>query len=124
MEDKAAPVEVLVERTQAYIKSSIQLFKLKATDKLAEIVSNLASSFVLVVVIALFGVNLNIAIALLLGDLLGKAWLGFVLVSGFYAFAGIIFYLLRDKWIKKPIRNSIIEQLLMDEDTKDDQLRD
>ena len=124
MEDKAAPVEVLVERTQAYIKSSIQLFKLKATDKLAEIVSNLASSFVLVVVIALFGVNLNIAIALLLGDLLGKAWLGFVLVSGFYAFAGIIFYLLRDKWIKKPIRNSIIEQLLMDEDIIDDQLHD
>jgi len=124
MEDKAAPVEVLVERTQAYIKTSIQLFKLKATDKLAEIVSNLASSFVIVVVIVLFGVNLNIAIALLLGDLLGKAWLGFVLVSGFYALAGIIFYLLRDKWIKKPIRNSIIEQLLMDEDTKDDQLRD
>ena len=124
MEDKAAPVEVLVERTQAYIKSSIQLFKLKATDKLAEIVSNLASSFVIVVVIVLFGVNLNIAIALLLGDLLGKAWLGFVLVSGFYAFAGIIFYLLRDKWIKKPIRNSIIEQLLMDEDIIDDQLHD
>ena len=124
MEDKAAPVEVLVERTQAYIKTSIQLFKLKATDKLAEIVSNLASSFVIVVVIVLFGVNLNIAIALLLGDLLGKAWLGFVLVSGFYAFAGIIFYLLRDKWIKKPIRNSIIEQLLMDEDIIDDQLHD
>lgn len=122
MEDKAAPVEVLVERTQAYIKSSIQLFKLKATDKLAEIVSNIASSFVIVVIVALFCVNLNIAIALLLGDLLGKAWLGFVLVSGFYAFAGIIIYLLRDKWIKKPLRNSIIEQLLMDEDIKDDQL--
>ncbi len=124
MEEKTAPVEVLLERTQAYIKTSIQLFKLKATDRLAEIVSNIASGFVIVIILALFCVNLNIAIALLLGDLLGKAWLGFVLVSGFYAFAGIIVYLFRNKWIKKPISNSIIEQLLMDEPIKDDQLHD
>lgn len=122
MEDKTTPVEVLLERAQAYFKTSIQLFKLKATEKLAEIISNLASGFVVVVILALFFVNLNIAIALLIGDFLGKAWLGFILVSGLYACIGLIVYLFRNKWIKNPISNSIIEELLMDENSKDDQL--
>ncbi|HEY3388495.1 MAG TPA: phage holin family protein [Prolixibacteraceae bacterium] len=124
MEEKTIPVEVLLERAQAYTKTSIQLFKLKATEKLAQIISNLASGFVVVIILALFFVNLNIAIALLIGDLLGKAWLGFILVSAIYACIGIIMYIFREKWIKQPISNSIIEQLLKDEDVKDDQLPD
>jgi len=124
MEDMTTPMEDLLERTQAYTKTSIQLFKLKATDKLAEIISNLASGFVIVVILALFFVNFNIAIALLLGDLFGKAWLGFILVSGLYACIGFIVFLFRNHWIKTPVSNSIIEELLMDENLKDDQLPD
>ena len=124
MEDMTTPVEDLLERAQVYTKTSLQLFKLKATDKLAEIISNLASGFVIVVILALFFVNLNIAIALLLGDLFGKAWLGFISVSGLYTCIGLIVYLLRNQWIKKPVSNSIIEELLMDENLKDDQLPD
>ena len=120
MEDMTTPVEDLLERAQAYTKTSLQLFKLKATDKLAEIISNLASGFVIVVILALFFVNLNIAIALLIGDLFGKAWLGFILVSGIYACLGFIVYLFRNQWIKRPVSNSIIEELLIDENLKDD----
>ena len=118
------PLEDLLERAQDYTKTSLQLFKLKAADKLAEIISSLASGFVIVVIIALFFVNLNIAIALLLGDLIGKAWLGFILVSGLYACIGFIVYLFRNQWIKRPVCNSIIQELLMDENLKDDQLPD
>lgn len=124
MEDKTTPVEVLLERAQAYTKTSIQLFKLKAVDKLAEMVSNISTGFVIFVFFALFFVNLNIGIALLIGDLLDKVWLGFVLVSGIYACVGLIVYLFRERWIKRPISNSIIEQLLSDENVKDDQLSD
>jgi len=124
MEDMTTPLEDLLERAQDYTKTSLQLFKLKAADKLAEIISSLASGFVIVVIIALFFVNLNIAIALLLGDLIGKAWLGFILVSGLYACIGFIVYLFRNQWIKRPVCNSIIQELLMDEHLKDDQLPD
>ncbi|NEW80911.1 MAG: phage holin family protein [Mariniphaga sp.] len=124
MKELTTPVEDLLARAQAYTKTSLQLFKLKATDKLAEIISNLASGFVIVVILALFFVNLNIAIALLLGDLFGKIWLGFILVSALYLFIGIIVYLFRNQWIKRPVSNSIILELLMDESLKDDQLPD
>ena len=121
MEDKTTPVELLLERAQAYTKTSIQLFKLKATEKLAEVISNLASGFVIVIIMALFFINLNIAIALLIGNLLGNAWLGFIMVSGLYAFIGLIVYLFRNNLIKRPVSNSIIAELLMDEIIKDDQ---
>jgi len=124
MEDKTTPVEVLLERAQAYTKTSIQLFKLKAIDKLAEMISNISTGFVIFVFFALFFVNLNIGMALLIGDLLGKVWLGFVLVSGIYVCVGLIVYLFRERWIKRPISNSIIEQLLSDEIVKDDHLSD
>ena len=124
MEDKTTPVDVLLGRFQAYTKSSIQLFKLKATDKLAELLSNMASGLAILILVAFFFVNLNIGIALLLGDLLGKIWLGFILVSGFYAAVGIIVYIFRNKWIKRPVSNSIIEQLLEDEPLDDDRLTD
>jgi hypothetical protein len=124
MEDKTTPVEVLLARVQAYTKTSIELFKLKATDKIAELTSNLASGFVILVILVLFFVNLNIAIALLLGDLLGKAWLGFILISGLYACIGCIIFLFRNKWIKRPVSNSIIELLLKDENNAEDQTPD
>ena len=124
MEDKTTPVEVLLGRVQAYIKTSIQLFKLKATEKLAEMLSNMASGFAILIFLTLFLINLNIGIALLLGDLLGKVWLGFVIVSALYACVGFIVYLFRDKWIKRPVNNSIIAQLLNDEPSDDHHLAD
>ena len=84
MEEKTTPVDVLLQRAQAYIKTSILLFKLKATEKLAELLSEIASGFVIGIFIVLFFVNLNIGIAILVGDLLGKIWLGFVIVACFY----------------------------------------
>jgi len=115
MEEKTTPVEVLLERAQTYTKTSIQLFKLKATAKLAEMISNLVSGVAVVVIVILFFVNFNIGIALLIGDSLGKAWLGFVIVSGVYAFIGFIVYLFRNRWIKNPVNESIIAQMLKDE---------
>lgn len=124
MEDKTTPVEVLLARAQALAITSIQLFKLKATAKLAEMLSSLASGFAILIFLVLFFVNLNIGIALLIGDLFGKFWLGFVVVSGFYAFVGFILYLFSDKLIKNPVSNSIITQLLQDETLEDHQLPD
>lgn len=113
--DEKTPVEVLLERAQAYTRTSLQLFKLRATEKLAEIVSGIASNLVILVIFILFFVNLNIGLALFLGALLGKSWLGFIIVSGGYAIIGFVVYLFRERWIKQPVSNSIITQLLKDE---------
>lgn len=122
MEDKITPVEVLLDRAETFARTSVELFKLKAIDKMAGLLSNIAVGLAMLVVVALVFGCLNIGIALLIGDLLGKAWLGFMVLSGFYACVGIVIYLFRNRWIKRPISDSIINQLLDDERFDDDQL--
>jgi len=124
MEEKSGPIEVLLERAQAFTKTSIKLFKLKATDRLSELLSNLAASITILAIFALCFVNLNIGIALLVGELLGKAWLGFILIAALYAFIGLIAYLFRDKLIKRPVSNSVINQLLKEEPVDNEDMPD
>jgi len=120
MEENKTPVEVLLDRSQAYAKTSIQLFKFKATLSVADIVSNIASGFVILILLILLFINLNIGIALLIGDKLGKLWLGFFILSGFYGFLGLLFYIFRNRWIKRPVANSMITQLLKEEQINED----
>ena len=124
MEDKTTPIGGLLECAQAYTKTSLKLLKYKATDKIAEIASNIATAFIIYAFLALFLINLNIGIALLFGDLIGKVWLGFVVLSGLYAFAAFLIYIFRNKLIKRPLSKSIIEQLLKDENLNEVNLPD
>jgi len=122
MEEQKTPVEILLERGQVYAKTTIQLFKLKATDKGAEIVSKVVTGFVILIMLTLLFINLNIGIALFLGELLGKNWLGFMILAGFYGVVALVIYLFRDRWIKRPVSNSIIKELLDGEEFNDENL--
>lgn len=112
MEDKATPLETLFERAEDYSRTSIKLLKLKAIDKTAEIVSALISWIVIITIMALFFMVLNIGIAFWIGELLGKTYYGFFIVAAFYALLGIVFLIFSKQWIKKPVCNSIISQLV------------
>jgi len=59
----------------------------------------------------MFFMILNIGIALWIGEMLGKSYYGFLILSGFYAILAIIVQIFSNRWIKKPIRNSIILQM-------------
>ena len=55
---------------------------------------------------------LSIGVSFWLGEKLNNISYGFLIVAGFYAFAGIVFYLIFFKSIKKLISNSIIRKML------------
>jgi|ERR1035437_3901765 phosphoglycerol transferase MdoB-like AlkP superfamily enzyme len=112
MENPLSLIETLFEKTEHYAKTSAELIKLKAIDKSADVISTLTARLTVVVFIALFFLVLNIGIALWIGEMLGKSYYGFFIVAGFYALVGIVLYAFRDKWIKAPLKNSIITQAL------------
>lgn len=112
MEEKTNIVESLLERVQDYAKISIELYQLKAIDKSADIISSIASRFVVAVFTAFIFVVLNIGVALWLGELLQKTYYGFFLVAGFYSTLCVILYIFRNKLIKEPVCNSVITQAL------------
>jgi hypothetical protein len=110
MEVNSNLIDPLLEKAAAYSKTSFELLKLKALDKTADVSATLFSRTLAGLVISFFAFTLNIAIALWLGDLLGKTYYGFLIVAGCYAFAGIVLLIIHP-FIKARVNNSIIKQL-------------
>lgn len=112
METPASLIESLIERTEAYGKTSFELSKLKAVEASTRITTLLVSRITVIILLIIFIVALSVGVALLLGELLGKSYYGFFMVAVFYLIAGLLTHFFLYKWIKKPVSNSIIKQLL------------
>ena len=59
----------------------------------------------------LFFMLINIGIALLLGEWLGKPYYGFMALAAFYLVAGLIFSAFKDKWVKDPVTHAFIKKI-------------
>ena len=112
MDEQSGLIESLIEKGEQYGKTTLELIKLKALDKSADVTSSLASWIIVIVLIVLFFLILNIVIDLWIGELLGKNYFGFFAVAGFYGLLALIFGIFREKLVKKPVNNSIISQVL------------
>jgi len=112
MNDIETPVELLFQKAEAYSQTTLELLKLKAIDKSAAVVSTLTSQLIIAIVVSMFVLCINIAIALWIGEMLGKSYMGFMVVAGGYFVLAILIYVFRKKWVKKPVNNSIIKQML------------
>lgn len=110
METKANLLEPLLERGEVYGKTSFELLKLRSLDKTADLASTLASRSMFALIVSFFALTLNIAIALWLGDLLGKTYYGFLIVASCNALAGIVLLIIHP-FIKSRINNAFIRQL-------------
>lgn len=112
MEKIATNFEMLLEKAQDYTKSSIELFKLNAIDKTADITASLTFRLAFGLIVAMFSLFINIGISLYIGKLLGEMYLGFLIVSGFYLVLAILLFVFRKRLIKVPITNMVIRKLL------------
>lgn len=113
MEEKYKYIDTLLNRAESYSKTSVELIKLKTVDKVADGTSSLVAWTTVVIALVLFFITLNFGLAYWIGDLLGeKIYLGFFIVAAFYGLAGLILFIFKNKWIKKPLNNSMINQML------------
>jgi len=112
METPTNLIESLWEQTEDYGKTTYELSKLKVLESFILIITSLVAKVSVILVASLFVLVLNIGIAFLLGDLLGKTYYGFFIVAAFYFFAAVILHLFLYKWIKNPISDLIIQQVI------------
>jgi len=112
MEDKTLQVESLIERTQQLGKTNIELLKLKGVDKASEAISSIASIWAVVVPGVFSFILLSIGVSVWIGDTIGALYLGFLIMAAFYALVAVTILICRIRWIKRPIRNLLIRQLL------------
>jgi len=112
METPADSIESLFERAETYGRTTFELSKLKLLETTNIVVTSLIARLSTILMVAMFSFVLSIAVALWLGDILGKAHYGFFIVAGFYLLAGLVLHFFLHRWVKTPISELIIKQAL------------
>ncbi len=112
MEDKSNIFKSLLERAEEYILTSADLLKLKALEKVSDIISSIVSSVAALVFIFIFFLMLSIGIALWLGQIFDNTSYGFFIVAVFYGIIGIVLFFFMRKWLRKLLGNFIIKKVL------------
>lgn len=112
MENNATTMEMLFERAEDYTRTTVELAKLNAIDKTADVMSSLLSRLAISIVFLTFVLLLSIGLSFWIGELLEKVYYGFFVVSSFYLIVSFILYLFRNQLLKMPISNLIIIKML------------
>ncbi len=103
-------ISELLHQTMDYVDTRIDLFKLRAIQKLTEGASSILSKIIVGGIFIIAFALLSIGLAIYIGKLLGETEYGFFVVGGGVIVAGIIFYALRHKLVKAPISASFIKK--------------
>jgi hypothetical protein len=112
MENETGSVSQLFKKASDYLKLKIELFKLKAVDKVSGAVSIIFAGLIIITFVWLFILMASIGLALWIGELLGEIYCGFFIVAGFYILIIIILLLFRKQILKRPIANRMIKKIL------------
>jgi hypothetical protein len=109
-------IEELAGSARNYLHTRIEVVKLNTAAKVSSVTSNIVARIVVAVVFIFFLFFGGMAAAFALGEWLGRTYWGFLAVAGFYLIAGIVVWLAREKMIRMPIMNAIIEQLFKEDE--------
>ena len=105
-------IKTLIDKSKDYLDTKFELTKLKTIDKSADILSTVVVTISILFVSFLLILFVSLGVALLLGKLLGAYHYGFFIMAGVYAIILLVIYVMREKWIKTPIANDLINKML------------
>ncbi len=113
--------EDLVGHAREYVNTRVDEVKLTVAEKSSRVIAFVIAGSAVSLVFAFCLFFASMALSYELGNLLGKNWLGFLLVAAFYCILGLIVWGAREKLIRIPVMNAIIHQLFKTdvEDEKD-----
>lgn len=106
------PFETLFERAEVCSKTTLEILKLKAIDTSVDVISTFVMKLAMYMVMGLFVVIGSIGLALWIGDVLGKSYFGFFIIAGAYALLAVWLRSCLYQWVKIPVSNFIITQIL------------
>jgi hypothetical protein len=105
-------IKSLIDKSKDYLDTKIELTKLKTIDKSADVLSTVVVMVSMLFISVLLILFISLGLALLLGKMLGAYHYGFFVVAAFYAIILLVIYVKREKWIKTPIANELINKML------------
>ncbi len=112
MENKPTSVEELFYKLKNYGDIRLDLFKLKAINKVSSFMSTLIVSVIVIFLLFLVLICVTIGLGLLIGELLGNSFWGFFIMAAIYIIIGLVLYSGRNKFLKQPVSDRLIKELI------------
>ena len=110
MVDHEVDPQVVVNKIKDYAQVCKELAILTAAEKASQLFANLVTDGLVLlfgILTVLFG---SLALGFYLSEVFGNTYAGFLIIAGFYLFAALIVYFIKDKYMEKPIINAIIRK--------------
>jgi len=112
--------ETFVDEVKEYMNTRLAQLKLSFAEKTSKVVAIMIAVVLLALVFFLFLVLICIAGAIAIGQWLESFWVGFLLIGGIVLLVGFILWVSKDRLIRRPIMNALINAMFdKDEDEKD-----
>ena len=113
-------VETLVDQFREYVNTRLSQAKLSVAEKISKVVSGVIVMLMAALVFFLFLVLLSVAGAIAIGQWVGSMWLGFVIMAGLVLVIGLLLWLARDRLLRIPFMNTLIEALFEKDNDEED----
>lgn len=113
MEDQSK-IQQIFHHVENYISTTIELYKLKAYQKVAQIATTVITSVLMGFFGVLFLIFVSIGLAVYLGEVMGRMHYGFMIVAGIYLVLAIIVYALSKKVLKDKFNTMIVRKIFKD----------
>ena len=107
-------LEDLVDHVKDCVTTKSKIVALKATEKVSGFSGLAVSCFVFGFIAAIILVLLSIGAAHYISTRVGDSFSGFFFVAGAYAVILLILFIGRNAFIKRPVANKIISEMLND----------
>lgn len=111
MEDIKSGIVDIAEDLKEYVQTSADLYKMKATEKGAELGAEMIINIIAAVFISMAFLFASLAAAFSLSEWIGSQYSGFLIVAGFYTLAGITVIILKKKGWKVSLADTIVKQV-------------
>jgi hypothetical protein len=111
MEDIKTGLADIADDLKGYIQTSADLYKMKATEKGAEIGADFILNIIAGVFIAMAFLFASFAAAFSISEWLESQYSGFLIVAGIYALVGFVILIQKGKGWKSSLADSIVKQI-------------
>lgn len=115
MQEEFKKIEETVEHLKSYVNIRVKQAKLGAAEKASDVLSVVITKMIVAVIFFCCILFASEALAYFLGTYFNSTWLGFLVVAVLYLIAAMVIRQGREKLIRMPIMNAIIDRLFTNE---------
>ncbi len=112
-------LDELLDKIKLYLNTRMELGKLTLIEKGVLLFANLLTDGLVVVFLILGFLFVSLASGFYFSELFGNTFAGFFIVALFYFIVAFVIYLIKDKYLEKPIINGAIKKIFKNENEEE-----